>query len=48
MLLRLPHIESDKVSSGVCVFTSVLLITAAVVALIKFGEYVMMQISSLF
>lgn len=48
MLVRLPHIEFDKVSSGVCAFTTVLLLTAAILALAKFGEYVLSQISSLF
>lgn len=48
MFVRIPHIESDKVSSGVCVVTSILLLGLAIFAMVEFGEYVLTQIASLF
>jgi hypothetical protein len=48
MILRAPHVEFDNVNSIVCAVTSVLLVSAAVYALVKLGEYVVSQISTLF
>jgi hypothetical protein len=48
MTLKVPHIESDKVSSGICVVSSIALLVGAILVLVELGEYAVSQIVSLF
>lgn len=40
--------DFDKISSGLCVATSVVLVIIAFIILLKLGEFVLYQIPSLF